>query len=266
MRFENSFTLSVAADDAWTVLHDVERIAPCIPGAELQEVTDGAYRGVLKVRLGAMTAEYGGALRVTEVDEVGRRVILQAQGRETLDQEEASASVSITVHDAGESQARVEVQTDLIVAGRVAELGRGVLADTSASLVADIARCIEREVLGATGTASRRTVASDTEVVADEVADVAMEDPERAAQLVAAVGQSRSAPSGTVPPGPTGPSYLPTAAGGAVAERAVPAAIVGVLLLQVLPKGRVKRLALAVLGSALVAGLVAGKQQRQQQR
>jgi len=89
------------------------------------------------------------------------------------------------------------------------------------------------------------------EIIADELADIALDDPERAAQFVSAV----------TPGAPR--SGLRAFADGSVAERAVPAAIVGVFLLQVLPKGRVKRLGLAVLGSALVAGLVAGKQQSQ---
>lgn len=91
------------------------------------------------------------------------------------------------------------------------------------------------------------------EVVADELADVALEDPERAAQFVEAVTPKARAAE---------PVALPATAGGSMAERAVPAAIVGVFLLQVLPKGRLKRLGLAVLGSALVAGMVAGKQQQ----
>ena len=96
------------------------------------------------------------------------------------------------------------------------------------------------------------------EVVADEIGDLAVEDPERAAQLVSAV-TATTPPA--VDPSPAAPVEPASVAGGSLAERAVPAAIVGVLVLQVLPKGRLKRLGLAVLGSALVAGLVAGKPQ-----
>jgi hypothetical protein len=98
--------------------------------------------------------------------------------------------------------------------------------------------------------------AATAEIVADELAEVALDDPERASQFVAAVTPPKvqSTPAAVVEARPV--------AGGSVAERAVPAAIVGVFLLQVLPKGRLKRLGLAVLGSALVAGMVAGKQQQ----
>ena len=97
------------------------------------------------------------------------------------------------------------------------------------------------------------------EIVADELADVALDDPERAAQFVEAVAPK--AP--VVESKAADPVDVRAVAGGSVAERAVPAAIVGVFLLQILPKGRLKRLGLAVLGSALVAGMVAGKQQQQ---
>lgn len=101
--------------------------------------------------------------------------------------------------------------------------------------------------------------ATPDEIVADEIGDVALEDPERAAQLVSAVTTKET---GTVDPRPATPAEAGGVTGGSMAQRAVPAAIVGVFLIQVLPKGRWKRLALAVLGSALVAGLVSGKEQR----
>lgn len=100
--------------------------------------------------------------------------------------------------------------------------------------------------------------ATPAEIVADELADVALDDPERAAQLVEAVAPNVR----TIEPTAAEPVDRLAGAGGSVAERVVPAAIVGVFLLQILPKGRLKRLGLAVLGSALVAGMVAGKQQQ----
>ena len=256
MRIENSFTVSLPAEDAWKVLLDVERIAPCMPGAELQEVAGDEYRGIVKVKLGAITAQYKGAVRFAEVDEVGRRIVLKAEGRETRGQGNASATVTATLTDAGEGATRVAIETDLTISGKIAQFGRGVMADVSAKLLAEFAGCLEREVLA--GDAGRVAADEIAEVLADEIADVAVDSPERAARLVTAVAPE----SRTVHSKPAEPVDLLAVAGGSVAERAVPAAIVGVLLLQVLPKGRVKRLGLAVLGSALVAGLVAGKQQQ----
>lgn len=261
MRIENSFTVGLPAEDAWKVLLDVERIAPCMPGAELQEVAGDEYRGIVKVKLGAITAQYKGAVRFAEVDEVGRRIVLKAEGRETRGQGNASATVTATLTDAGDGATRVVIETDLTISGKIAQFGRGVMADVSAKLLAEFAGCLEREVLaGDAAPPQAEPAPTAAEVVADEIAGVAVDSPERAARLVTAVAPESE--SRTVHSKPAEPVDLLAVAGGSVAERAIPAAIVGVLLLQVLPKGRMKRLGLAVLGSALVAGLVAGQQQQ----
>ena len=269
MRIENSFTVGLPVEDAWKVLLDVERIAPCMPGAELQEIADDEYRGVVKVKLGAITAQYKGAVRFAEVDEAGRRLVLRAEGRETRGQGNASATVTATLRPATEGRTDVAIETDLTISGRIAQFGRGVLADVSTKLLGDFASCLENDLLSAGGQAAatslptaERATATPEEIVADELGEIALEDPERARQFVSAVSPGTRA----VQSRPAEPVDLLAVAGGSVAERAVPAALVGVLLLQVLPKGRLKRLGLAVLGSALVAGLVAGKQQQQQQR
>ena len=260
MRIDNSFTVGLPAEDAWKVLLDVERIAPCMPGAELQEITEDEYRGVVKVKLGAITAQYKGAVRFAEVDEAGRRIVLRAEGRETRGQGNASATVTATLRPAGQGRTEVAIETDLTISGKIAQFGRGVMADVSAKLLTEFANCLERTLLSgpAASGASPGATATTAEIVADELADVAVDDPERAALFVEAVAPRVR----VVESKPAEPVDLLAVAGGSVAERVVPAAIVGVLLMQVLPKGRLKRLGLAVLGSALVAGLVAGKQQQ----
>ncbi len=264
MRIDNSFTVALPADDAWKVLLDVERIAPCMPGAELQEITADEYRGVVKVKLGAITAQYKGVVRFAEVDEAGRRLVLRAEGRETRGQGNASAAVTATLRPAGEGRTEVTIETDLTISGKIAQFGRGVMADVSSKLLSDFARCLENDLLTANipPAASPGTKATTAEIIADEVADLAVDDPERAARFVEAVSPPKPQPR-LVQSKPAEPVDLLAVAGGSVAERAVPAAIVGVFLLQVLPKGRLKRLGLAVLGSALVAGMVAGKQHQQ---
>jgi carbon monoxide dehydrogenase subunit G len=269
MRIDNSFTVGLPAEDAWKVLLDVERIAPCMPGAELQEITEDEYRGVVKVKLGAITAQYKGAVRFAEVDEAGRRIVLRAEGRETRGQGNASATVTAALRPAGEGRTEVAIETDLTISGKIAQFGRGVMADVSSKLLGEFARCLESTILfepapaGDVATAPAQAATpgagvTPSEIIADELADVAVDDPERAAQFVEAVAPKVR----TVESKPAEPVDLLAVAGGSVAARAVPAAIVGVFLLQVLPKGRLKRLGLAVLGSALVAGMVAGKQQK----
>jgi uncharacterized protein len=262
MRIDNSFTVGLPAEDAWKVLLDVERIAPCMPGAELQEITEDEYRGVVKVKLGAITAQYKGAVRFAEIDEAGRRIVLRAEGRETRGQGNASATVTATLRPAGEGRTEVAIETDLTISGKIAQFGRGVMADVSSKLLDQFASCLESTILAgeapAPAAASLGATVTTAEIVADELAGVAVDDPERAAQFVEAVAPKVR----TIESKPAEPVDLLAVAGGSVAERAVPAAIVGVLLMQILPKGRLKRLGLAVLGSALVAGLVAGKQQQ----
>jgi len=273
MRIENSFTLALPVEDAWPLLLDAERVAPCLPGAELREVTGEECRGVLKVKLGAITALYTGVLRLVEIDEAARRLVLQAEGQETQGQGGASATVAVTLRPAGEGRTGVSVETDLSITGNIAQFGLNVLTDVSTKLLTDFARCVEHDLLSpgstATGTATADPgpPATISEIVADEVADMAVDDPERAAQFMSAVtpappGAASSPGHGAIRSRPAEPLDLPAVAGPTVAQKAFPAAIVTVFLLQAVVKGRTRRLGLAVVGSALVAAFVAGRQQK----
>jgi carbon monoxide dehydrogenase subunit G len=143
----NEFTVGVPTEQAWALLTDVERIAPCMPGAELQEVEGDEYRGVVKVKVGPITAQYKGRASFVERDVPGLRAVLRAEGRETRGQGNASATISASLHpDSGGT--RVAIVTDLAVTGRVAQFGRGVLADVSAKLLAQFVDCLETKVLG----------------------------------------------------------------------------------------------------------------------
>ena len=128
MDLTNDFRVAVPPATAWTVLTDVERIAPCMPGAQLQEVEGDEYRGVVKVKVGPITAQYKGKAMFRELDEVGHRAVLRAEGRDTRGQGNASATITATLVPDGEGT-HVTVQTDLTVTGKVAQFGRGVMAD-----------------------------------------------------------------------------------------------------------------------------------------
>lgn len=146
---------------------------------------------------------------------------------------------------------------DAFTVGRPGQGAWKVLLDVQRSVPGSESIIVSGSESAAAGAGPGATV-TPGEIVADELADVALDDPERAARFVEAVAPKVS----TIDSTPAAPGDLRGVAGGSVAERVVPAAIVGVFLLQILPKGRLKRLGLAVLGSALVAGLVAGKQQQ----
>src|SRR5689334_13195787 len=133
MKIEDQFRVNVPFEQAWNVLLDVERIAPCMPGAQLQEVEGDEYRGIVKVKVGPITAQYKGAARIVEADRSAGRVVIKAEGRDTRGQGNASATVTATLVSDGDAT-RVSIDTDLNVTGKVAQFGRGVMADVSSKL------------------------------------------------------------------------------------------------------------------------------------
>src|SRR5438552_3071244 len=146
MELTNTFQVNVPVADAWTVLTDVERIAPCMPGADLQEVEGDEYRGIVKVKVGPITAQYKGAARFVEKDDGAHRAVLRAEGRDTRGAGNASATITATLREAT-GGTEVQVDTDLTVSGKVAQFGRGVLADVSTKLLNQFVSCLEADVL-----------------------------------------------------------------------------------------------------------------------
>lgn len=146
MEITDSFRVSTPIDETWKVLLDLERIAPCMPGAQLQEVEGDEYRGIVKVKVGPITAQYKGAARVVEADEANRKVVLDAAGRDTRGQGNAKATIVVTMAD-DNGGTKVDVSTDLQITGKVAQFGRGVLADVSTKLLGQFVDSLERDVL-----------------------------------------------------------------------------------------------------------------------
>jgi uncharacterized protein len=148
LELTNEFRVPVPPSAAWAVLTDLERIAPCMPGAELQEVEGDEYRGVVKVKVGPITAQYKGVARFVDRDEPGGRAVLRAEGRETRGQGNANATITASLEPDGDGT-RVTVVTDLTITGKVAQYGRGVLADVSAKLLDQFVERLEADVLSA---------------------------------------------------------------------------------------------------------------------
>ena len=146
MQLQNSFTVPVPVDEAWRVLLDIERIAPCMPGAELQEVEGDEYRGVVKVKVGPITAQYKGVAKLAEVDAGAHRAVIDAQGRDTRGQGNASAKITMSLAPDGDGT-EVSIDNDVTVTGKVAQFGRGVMADVSTKLLAQFVACLESRVL-----------------------------------------------------------------------------------------------------------------------
>jgi carbon monoxide dehydrogenase subunit G len=147
MELNHEFRVTEPPEQVWEVMTDVPAIAPCMPGAELQEVVGDEFHGVVKVKLGPITAQYKGTARFVERDDDARRAVLRAEGRETRGQGNAKATVTAQLEPDGEGT-RVSVATDLMITGRVAQFGRGVLADVSSNLLDQFVACLERKLAG----------------------------------------------------------------------------------------------------------------------
>jgi carbon monoxide dehydrogenase subunit G len=150
MEINDSFRVSTPIDATWKVMLDIEGIAPCLPGAQLQEIDGDEFRGVVKVKVGPITAQYKGTAKLAEVDEVNRRIVIDASGRDTRGQGNAKATIVVTMAAEG-AGTKVDVATDLAITGKVAQFGRGVLADVSSKLMGQFVENVERDVLSTAG-------------------------------------------------------------------------------------------------------------------
>ena len=150
MELVHEFTVNTPIDRAWAVLTDVERIAPCMPGAQLTEVDGDTYHGLVKVKVGPITAQYKGTASFVEKDEAAHRAVMKAAGRDARGQGNASATVTAVMTEQGDGT-RVEITTNMTVSGRVAQFGRGVMADVTAKLLQQFVGNLEANVLAPDG-------------------------------------------------------------------------------------------------------------------
>ncbi len=267
MQLTHSFRIPVPVDEAWTVLRDIERVAPCMPGATIDSVTGDDFTGGVKVKVGPISMTYKGEASFVDVDEQHHRASIEARGRETRGSGTARATIKAELREVG-SETEVTLVTDLAVTGKPAQFGRGVMADVGGKLVDQFAACLSTQLAG-TGAAGAEPAPAATSagVVGNGAAPVTMTDeagagaapgtPETPAPLAtpamgaqgtqAAGPQERTGPAasaGETPPPPStppGPGPRPTSdtidlldvAGAPLAKRVGPLAAV-VLALVVL--------------------------------
>lgn len=162
MELVNEFRVPVAAAKAWQVLTDVERVAPCIPGAELLSVDGDDFTGAVKVKVGPITVSYKGEATFQEKDEAAQRVVIKANGKETRGSGTAAAVVTAQLKDEGSSGTLVSITTDLTISGKAAQFGRGVLADVSGHLIDQFAKNLEADLLGGSTTTQAPTAETIT--------------------------------------------------------------------------------------------------------
>jgi uncharacterized protein len=147
MKLEQSFEVGAPIEDVWQTLIDVERVAPCLPGADITQANeDGSYEGTFQVKLGPTTAAYTGKLSMESLDEEARTATMKASGRDKRGQGSANATIVNTLHEEGQ-KTRVEVETDFTITGRLARFGRGgMIQDISNRLLRDFAQCLQQNL------------------------------------------------------------------------------------------------------------------------
>lgn len=184
MELNNEFRVDVPPAKTWKILTDVERVAPCLPGATLLSVDGDEFTGAVKVKVGPITVSYKGLASFVEKDATAHRVVLKADGKETRGNGNAAAVVTAQLREEGPTTTAVTITTDLTISGKAAQFGRGVLADVATTLIGQFAKRLEADLLNTGEIASAPTEVTDTDSV-NLVKVVALPLAKRAAPVVA---------------------------------------------------------------------------------
>lgn len=191
MKLVNDFEVDAPVARVWSTLIDVERIAPCFPGAQLQEAEGEEYRGVVKVKLGPITAEFKGVARITEQDDDAHRAVIVGSGKGS--QGQASAVVIVKATPV-ERRTKVNVETDVTLSGRVAQFGRsGIMVEVSGKIVSQFAdnlsRMLAQDAAAAGDERSIEAAAETTRTASPAIRKIESSETE-ALDLVAVAGSS----------------------------------------------------------------------------
>ena len=273
MQLDNSFTVPAPIDQAWDVLLDVERIAPCMPGATLTENDGQSFGGTVKVKVGPIGVTYKGSATFVDRDDAGKTVTIDAKGRETRGSGTASATIKCAMVPEGDVT-RVDVNTDLAITGKPAQFGRGVMGEIAQKIIGQFADCLSEEISApaaapqaepatpAPAAEAAPTAGSDAGL-AGEPAPVAGSVPSQAAAPIAAPTDARPA-APTATPTPV-PAAAPSAAAPPASPPAAPAprrSAEAIDLLDVAGAPALKRLGPLAAGVALLALLVSALRRR----
>jgi len=243
MEMDHSFTVPVPPERAWDVLLDVERIAPCMPGASVDEFDGEVVTGRIKVKVGPVSLTYRGTAKFTERDPDARVIVLEASGKETRGSGTASATVRATLEPGGEGTI-ASMHTTMNVTGRPAQFGRGVMVEVGGKLVEQFAQNLRQLITDdSAGGGAAATEASSTEAGAATDGSASADQATATAQD----GPGHTQPSPVVPAAATSAATTPTATaqpaaasadsinlvklvGPALLKRVVPVAVVAAVL------------------------------------
>lgn len=162
MDLNHQFTVAVPVEDAWKILTDLERIAPCLPGAQLQEVEGDIYRGVVKIKVGPIQAQFKGQASFVERNDTAHKAVLKGEGRDTGGKGNASALITAEMTAVDATSTSVTVNTDLSITGKVAQFGRGAMADISDKLLGQFVENLNTMILSGGASAPEAQPATTT--------------------------------------------------------------------------------------------------------
>ncbi len=230
MELTNEFVIERDIEETWKILNDLEFIAPCMPGAQLTEIEGDEYRGLVKIKVGPITANYKGKASFIEQDSVNKVARLKAEGRDPR-QGNANAMVTATMKAIGDSQTNVEIHTDLGLSGKIASFGRGAIEDVS------------KKILGQFTDNLRDKLAAGADAPAAEAEEVAAATPITEADAPTPAPAAAAPVADTPAPAPgirkiESPEAeavdLLDVAGPTMAKKALPAAGVAALVLAII--------------------------------
>jgi uncharacterized protein len=201
MKLENEFTVPAPVESAWDVLLDLERVAPCLPGASIEGSDGDEHRGTMTIKIGPITTRYSGTVRIEDADAGARRAVMRAQARDSRGQGTAAATITSSMEPV-EGGTRVHVETDMRVTGPAAQFGRGVMQDVSAKLMGRFADCLAAEMAGGAAPPAAEEAGGAAEPAAAEPPPAPAAPP--AAPGARVVGPRN--PAAEPPPGPAGDS------------------------------------------------------------
>jgi uncharacterized protein len=228
----NEFTVHRSIDETWNVLTDVERIAPCMPGAALEEIEGDVFRGVVKVKLGAISTAFKGQANFIERDDTAHRAVLKGEGRDTTGKGNASALITAQLESVDDATTKCVVETDLHITGKVAQFGRGIMGDVSKKLMNQFAANLntmldQQPTAPATAPATAPTASADAD---DEPSPVAAERASANGATAETASAIRDANVRKINGPAAAPIELSDVAGSAILKRLLPL-VGGVVLL-----------------------------------
>jgi len=162
MDLNHEFVVNVPVAEAWAILTDLERIAPCLPGAQLTEVEGDTYRGQVKIKVGPILAQFKGQASFVSRDDVAHKASLKGEGRDTTGKGNASAIITAELTSVTPTSTKCTVHTDLSISGKVAQFGRGALADVSDKLLAQFSENLNQLISAAPAPSSSAPVVSES--------------------------------------------------------------------------------------------------------